>query len=120
MGALCATETSGRYNMGDSVHSSTCHMRSTMGSWLVQMSGVAPVSLSGCSDEAEQNFDRIHVRHPECREVATSTSKELDVDSKQFHDKCTGNWRYVFIKVVYDHESFIPVDNIIGMSGFQP
>ena len=39
--ALRATQTYGRYNMGHSVHSSTCHMLSTMGSWLVRMPGVA-------------------------------------------------------------------------------
>ena len=40
------------------------------------------------------------LRHPECREVATSTSEEHNVDSKQFHDTCTGNWRYVFTKAI--------------------
>ena len=60
-------------------------------------------------------------------EIAISTSEELDVDSKQFHDTriwtvlkdlIQGYLRYVFIKVVYDPESFIHVHNIIGMSGF--
>ena len=37
LGALCATDTSGRYNMGDSVHSSTCHMRSTTVSCRLQI-----------------------------------------------------------------------------------
>ena len=77
-----------------------------------------PVSLSGCSDEAQQNHDHIHVRHPECREFATSTSEELDVDSKQFHD--TGNCRNLFTKIVYDPEiclvNTVQIESVTGIS----
>ena len=36
---LCAADTYGLYNMGDSVHSSTCHKRSTIGSCLAEWVG---------------------------------------------------------------------------------
>ena len=64
-----------------------------------------------CSDESQQNLDHVHVRQPECREIAISTSEELDVDFKQFHDIRTGTvlkdlfhgcLRHVFTKVVND------------------
>ena len=55
-----------------------------------------------------QNVERLPLPH---------NYEELNADSKQFHDTRTGNWRYVFAKVIYDPESFIHVDNIIGMSG---
>ena len=114
-------ETSGRYNMGDSVPSSNCHMRSTMGSWLVQMPGVAsslPLWMLGWGPT-------------KCRSYPCTTSRM----SRCCHFHIWGTWCtlqtvpwYVYRKLpirvhkgcLYDHESFILVDNIIGMSGFQP
>ena len=44
----------------------------------------------------------------------------MSASSFFIHDTSTGNWRYVFTKVVYDPESFIHVNNSIGKNGFQP
>ena len=115
--------------MGDSGHSSTCHyakhgiMARTDAKCSIQSPNLdarmGPSKISIISMYDNQNVEII----------ATSTSGKRDVDSKQFHatrtrivlkDLLQGCLRFVFTKVVNDPQSFIHVDNIIGISGFQP